>query len=365
MLEKPAKCDSKAKKMSVTDERTRLEILDQPESLRRTIERETEKLQRIAKKIEDKKCSRIFIVGMGSSYSAALMGKTLADRITKIPVEIYRGYELEYQNPVALSSSSCVILISFSGETEDVVSALRFAMKRGAYTVSITGPEDNTLAHEAEDALRIVSKDTKAMIGAHLTQVAMLYLLLGYLAKYRQESTKVNELNSALNALIKRLPAVANEQESQAKQIAEQFKNENLFYVISAGPAYGLAYKLAFTQITENDWLHGVVQYSTEFRHGIVEKMEKDLAVIFLIGSDESQKDIRRELETCNKLKTHVIVWDARDFPTTDEYLAPFYLSIPVDWFVYHLALLRGKLPSSRRYMGSVIPYANMKSLSR
>jgi glucosamine--fructose-6-phosphate aminotransferase (isomerizing) len=350
--------------MSATDERTRLEILDQPDSLRKTVDRELEELQRIAKKIEDKKCCRIFIVGMGSSYSAALMGKTLADRITTMPVEVYRGYEFEYQNPVSLSNPSCVILVSFSGETEDVVSALRFAKKHRAYTVSISGPEDNTLAREADDALRIVSRDTKAMIAAHLTQVALLYLLIGFLANYRQESTKVDELKSSLDILIKRLPAIIAEQEYNARQIAEQFKNESLFYVISGGPAYGVAYKLAMTEITENVWLHGLVQYSTEFRHGIVEKMEAGLPVIFLIGSDESQKDIRREMETCRKLNVKTIIWDSRDFPLTDEYLAPFYLSIPANWFVYHLALLRGKPPSSRRYMGSVIPYANMKSLS-
>lgn len=350
--------------MSGTDERTRLEILDQPDSLRKTVDRELEKLQRIAKKIEDKKCRRIFIVGMGSSYSAALMGKTLADRITTLPVEVFRGYEFEYQNPASLSNPSCVILVSFSGETEDVVSALRFAKRHGAHTVSISGPEDNTLAKEADDALRIVSRDTKAMIAAHLTQVALLYLLLGFLAKHRQESTKVDELKSSLDILIKRLPAIIVEQEDNARQIAEQFKNESLFYVISAGPTYGVAYKLAMTEITENVWLHGVVQYSTEFRHGIVEKMEAGLPVIFLIGSDESQKDIRREMETCRKLKVKTIVWDSKDFPATDEYLAPFYLSVPANWFVYHLALVRGKPPSSRRYMGSVIPYANMKSLS-
>jgi glucosamine--fructose-6-phosphate aminotransferase (isomerizing) len=88
------------------------------------------------------------------------------------------------------------------------------------------------------------------------------------------------------------------------------------------------------------------------------------LPVIFLIGSDKSQVDLRRELDTCRKLGAKTIVWDAKDFPATDEFLAPFYLSIPTSWFVYYLALKRGRKPSGRRYMGSVIPYANMKSLS-
>jgi fructoselysine-6-P-deglycase FrlB-like protein len=350
--------------MSATDERTRLELLDQPDSLRKTIERELERLQRVAKKIQENKCSHIFLVGMGSSYSAALMAKALADRITSIPVDIYRGYEFEFQNPLSLSNQSCVILISLSGETEDVVSALRVAKKRGAYTVSISGPDDNTLANEADEALRIISRDTKAMIAAHLTQVALLYLLLGFLAKYRHESNEVDELKTGLDRLIERLPGVISEQETRTRQIAEQFRNESLFYVISAGPTYGVAYKAAMTELTENAWLHGIIQYSTEFRHGIIEVIEKDLPVIFLIGSDESQKDIRRELETCRTLKAKMIVWDSRDFPPTNKFLAPFYLSVAVNWFVYHLALLRGKLPSTRRYMGTVVPYANMKSLS-
>ena len=350
--------------MSATDERTRLELLDQPDSLRKTIDRELESVQRIAKKIQEKRCSHIFLVGMGSSYSATLMAKTLADRITKIPVDIYRGYEFEFQNPLDLSNQSCVILISLSGETEDVVSALRVAKKRGAYTVSISGPDENTLAKEADDALRIISKDTKAMIAAHLTQVALLYLLLGFLAKYRRESNEVDELKTGLDKLIQQLPTIISEQETSTRQLAEQFRNESLFYVISAGPTYGVAYKAAMTELTENAWLHGIIQYSTEFRHGIIEKMEKDLPVIFLIGSDESQKDIRRELETCRTLKVKTIVWDSKDFPPANEFLAPFYLSVAVNWFVYHLALLRGKPPSSRRYMGTVVPYANMKSLS-
>ena len=348
--------------MRTEDERTRLELLDQPDSLRKTIDRELGHAQRIAKKIQEKRCSHIFLVGMGSSYSATLMAKTLADRITKIPVDLYRGYEFEFQNPIDLSNESCVILVSLSGETEDVVSALRAAKKRRAYTVSISGPDENTLAREADDALRIVSKDTKAMIAAHLTQVALLYLLLGFLAKYRHESDEVDELKAALDKLIQRLPSVISEQETRTRQLAEQFRDENLFYVISAGPTYGVAYKVAMTELTENAWLHGIIQYSTEFRHGIIEKMEEDLPVIFLIGSDESQKDIRRELETCRTLKVKTIVWDSRDFPPTNKFLAPFYLSVAVNWFVYHLALLRGKPPSSRRYMGTLIPYANMKS---
>lgn len=351
--------------MTMDDSRTRLEILDQPESLKKTIAQEDGKLQRIARRIVETHVARLYMVGMGSSYSAALMSLTLARNITTLPVDIYRGYEIEYDEPKGLGKDSCLVAISFSGETEDVVSALRFAKKRGAYTVSISGPEENTIAKEADDAIRIISRDTKAMVAAHLTQVALLYLLLGYVAKYRNESMRVDELRNQLLELADKLHEIIVREEPVCKKLAEQFKGESLFYVIAAGPAYGIAYKLAWTEITENVWLHGLAQYSTEFRHGIVEKIEPGLPMIFLIGSDKSQADVRRELKTCQELKAKTIVWDANDYPATDEFLAPFYLAIPASWFVYYLALARGRLPSERRYMGSVIPYANMKSLGK
>lgn len=351
--------------MTRSDPRTKLEILDQPDSLRHTVDQQHDNIRKIARKIVDKGYEKLYLVGMGSSYSAALMGMIFSRRISSIPVETYRGYELEFDEPVGVGGNCCVVPISFSGETEDVVSALRFAKSRGAYIVSISGPEENTLAREADDAIRIVSKDTKAMVAAHLTQVALLYLLLGYIAKYRDGSSKIDEFRRELDTLIQKLPNVIEEEETKASKLAEEFKDESTFYVISAGPSYGVAYKLAMTELTENVWLHGIVQYSTEFRHGIVEKIEPGLPVIFLIGSDKSQVDLRRELETCRKLGAKTIVWDAKGFPITDEFLAPFYLSIPASWFVYHLALIRGRLPSERRYMGTVVPYANMKSISQ
>jgi glucosamine--fructose-6-phosphate aminotransferase (isomerizing) len=348
-----------------TDERTKLEILDQPDSLRKTIDQEYGKIDSIAKWFVKNNLRMIYIVGMGSSYSAALVAKTFSDSVTSLPVYVYRGYEFEFQEPVGLGRDCCVILLSFSGETEDVVSALRFARAHGAYTVSISGPEENTLAREAHYAISIVSRDTKAMLAAHSTQVVVLYLLLGLIAKYRGESTRVDNLKRELEILIQRLPGIIAEEEEKARRLAEQFKRDSIFYVISAGPNYGLAYKIAMTQMTENAWLHGVVQYSTEFRHGIVEIIEEGLPVIFLIGSDRSQSDVSRELETCQKLKARTIVWDAKDFPKTDEFLTPLYLAVPTQWFVYYLAIARGRLPSDRRHMGSVIPYASMKVLAR
>jgi len=349
----------------MVDERTRLEIFDQPDSISKTLSSEYEKIDGIAQKIVcEYKVERLFLIAMGSSFSAALGGKLLASKITTLPVEVYRGYELEFDTPAQLGKDSCVVAISFSGETEDIVSALKFAKSKGSYVVSLSGPEENTLAKEADDSIRIISRDTKAMVAAYPTQLVLIYLLVGFIAKYKDGVDYVERLKRDIDELIPRLRNIIVQAEPDAEKLAKQFKDEQLFYVISAGPNYGLAYKLAMTELTENAWRHAVVQYSTESRHGIVEKIEKGLPVIFLVGTDNSRVDLLRELDTCIKLGARTIVWDAAEFPSTDPFLAPLYLSIPTEWFVYHLALKNGKMPSERRFMGSVVPYANMKSIA-
>jgi glucosamine--fructose-6-phosphate aminotransferase (isomerizing) len=344
-------------------DRVRTEIFDQPDSIEKTIANVRSKLEDAAKMIAKKK--RVYLVGMGSSYAALLSAKMFAEGTTQVPVEVFRGRELEFDSPLALDRDSCVVVASLSGETKDVVSALRFAKSKGAQTVSVTGPEESTLSREADDTFQIVSKDTKAMVAAYPTQLALFYLLIGLVAKHRDGSPMVHSLEADLDALVPKLRNLIAGEESRAERVAEGLKNQEIIYVLSAGPNYGLAYKLALTELTENAWVHGIAQYTTEFGHGIVERMEKGLPVIFLLGTDNSREDLLRDLKSCKKLGATTIVWDAKDYPPTNPYLTPIYLSVPTEWFVYHLALMRGKDPASRRYMGSSVPYANMKSLSK
>lgn len=350
---------------SEADDRTRVEIFDQPDSIEKTLAREYSKLDHIAKRLVEAGTRRVYLVGMGSSYAAALSAKMFAEGATKLQVEAFRGRELEFDSPLGLDSDSCVVSISYSGETSDVVSALRFAKSRGAHTVSLTGPEESTLSKEAEDSIEIISRDTKAMVAAYPTQLCLMYLLIGLVAKHDDGNPRVDRLKAEIDALVPKLRSLIPAEEEKAEEVAGRFKGMEIAYVLSAGPNYGLAYKLALTELTENAWVHGIAQYTTEFMHGIVEKMERGLPVFFLLGTDSSRGDVDRDMKSCEKLGASTMAWDARDYPATDPYLTPIYLSVPTEWFVYHLAQKRGKDPSSRRYMGSAVPYANMKSLSK
>lgn len=76
----------------------------------------------------------IVITGMGGSALAALLLKTLLKTTTTHPIEVVRGYTL----PAYVNEKTLVIASSYSGNTEETLSALKGALECGAQIGIIT-----------------------------------------------------------------------------------------------------------------------------------------------------------------------------------------------------------------------------------
>ncbi len=72
--------------------------------------------------------SNIVVTGMGGSALAALLAKVLLNKELAIPFDIIRGYDL----PQYVSENTLVIASSYSGNTEETLSALEQATAKGA-----------------------------------------------------------------------------------------------------------------------------------------------------------------------------------------------------------------------------------------
>lgn len=77
---------------------------------------------------DDRQLENLVITGMGGSALAALLLKTLLKDDLAVPLEIVRGYDL----PAYVGSTTLVIASSYSGNTEETVSALAQARQKGA-----------------------------------------------------------------------------------------------------------------------------------------------------------------------------------------------------------------------------------------
>ncbi len=78
----------------------------------------------------------IKIVGCGTSFNAAMVGKYIMEEFAKIPTTLELASEYRY-SPGA-KESPLVILVSQSGETADTLAAAREARRRGCHTLGVT-----------------------------------------------------------------------------------------------------------------------------------------------------------------------------------------------------------------------------------
>ena len=102
------------------------EMMEQPDSLRKTFESEMSKLNDVSKLVS--KVDKVYLIGCGSSISTCY---TIRDAIrmssTNINIEVFTGYEFFYNKKLTKNENSIAIFASQSGETADTLASLRKA----------------------------------------------------------------------------------------------------------------------------------------------------------------------------------------------------------------------------------------------
>lgn len=327
------------------------EMMEQPESLEKTFESELPKMDEISELIGD--VEKVYLIGCGSSISTCY---SVRDAIrmssTNINIEVYTGYEFYYNKKLVENENSIAIFTSQSGETADTLASLRRANEYGIHTVSISNEPESSMIKEAKTPIITRCETETAILGTktYITQMASLYRILFKASDYENKNELLAELADMPKMLEKLLVAC----EEENKQLAEKYKDEDIFYCLGSGPNFGLAYKLAMTMLMEGAIKHACPEYSAEFRHGLIERAEKDVPIIFIRSDLESDEITQKAIDFCENLEAKSIIFDLKDYASVDKLLAPFILVIPLEWFVYYLAHFNDEDPGATRHIGKV-----------
>ena len=327
------------------------EMMEQPEALKKTFESEMSAMKEVSKKIEE--ADKVYLIGCGSSISTCY---SVRDAIrmssTNIDIEVYVGYEFYYNKKLVEGENSIAVFTSQSGETADTLAALRKANELGIHTVSISNEPESSMIKEAKTPIVTRGETETAILGTktYITQLACLYQILFAASDYENKTELLAELADMPKMLEKLLLLC----EDDNKELAEKFKDEDIFYCLGAGPNFGLAYKLAMTMLMEGAIKHACPEYSAEFRHGLIERAEKDVPVIILRSDFEADEITQKAIDFCENLEAKTIIYDLGDYASVDKLLSPFILVIPLEWFVYYLAHFNGEDPGATRHIGKV-----------
>jgi fructoselysine-6-P-deglycase FrlB-like protein len=191
--------------------------------------------------------------------------------------------------------------------------------------------------------------------------LAISYLLSAYIMRARGESVvTAEEIIAELSRLPQKIATVIEQTRDKARALAAECTDASVFYVLGAGPLYGLAYKLSLSVIIENLWLDAVPVNAGEFYHGPIEIVSPDLAaqdqrvILHLVGADASRTVSEQAIAFCRQKGARQLIFDVKDYPEFGELFAPFALFVPTEWLIMYMAAQKDHDVDERRYMGKI-----------
>lgn len=122
---------------------------------------------------------RIYFYGIGGSGATAKIAHHLFLKAGILNYVYEDGY-MQAVSAALLTKRDVVLGISHSGETKDIVEAIRIAKEKGATTIAITGNKDSAIASEADINLFTFSNEVPIygdFMEARISQVFIIDLL--------------------------------------------------------------------------------------------------------------------------------------------------------------------------------------------
>ncbi|HIE12211.1 MAG TPA: glutamine--fructose-6-phosphate transaminase (isomerizing) [Desulfotomaculum sp.] len=303
-----------------------------------------------------KSCKRLFVTACGTAYHAGLIGKTLIERLARLPVEVEIASEFRYREPL-IGPGDVLVVISQSGETADTLAAMRGARAKGAAAIAITNVVGSSVAREADEVLHTWAGPEIAVAStkAYVAQVLVLTLFAVYLAKERR--TVPPELSKELISEIPRLPEYAAEmlaREDEIAALAAAHKGEEHTFFIGRGLDWAVACEGAL-KLKEISYIHAEAYAAGELKHGTLALVTEGVPVIALATQPALYEKMLSNIKEVKARGARVMavttetagniaqVADAVvSLPPVHPLLAPAIAVIPLQLFAYHAAVARG-----------------------
>lgn len=299
-----------------------------------------------AREIARRGISRVFGMGGGASLSSMMAMEYALTRYSGVGVRALNAWEVLSQ--VGDLKGTAVVATSYSGQTPEVVEAVRKARADGAFIMAVTETATNPLADLADVVVPIQSK------AVYTSPVTVAYLLCAHLLLERGESVETaRRLMADLHAFPKTAAALLPRFSADAQALAGPLADQ--YYVIAGGPQYGLGYKVGLSVIIENLWTNGAVIHAGEFYHGPIEIVQPDRPTfVCLLGEDPSRTASENVVRFLARQGAPHLVFDSRTYGTFSDLMAPFPLFMATELWVMWMAATAGHDVDERRYMGKL-----------
>lgn len=318
------------------------QIHSQADAIASVIERERAHCAALAERLRSRR--RIYIVGIGTSWHAALAGAS----ILRSGPEAFAVNSFEFcTDTPPVGADDAVIILSHRGTKQASFDALDAARERGALTIVVASTEPGPRITAADELIHTIPPETSAAYTvSYTTALSALAMLDAALAGEPDALDSFPEL-------VRR----ALETEPEAQRVVEREAERRRFVFAGWGAERATAYEAAL-KIKETSRASCEGFQIEQLLHGPFCEMDADCLLTLIVSHTPDRGravDLARAAQALG-----APVWaicpgqsdalaeagaDVLQIPAGPPRLRPILSVIPLQLFTYHLALARGTQP--------------------
>lgn len=299
--------------------------------------------------------NRLQIVGCGSAYYAAQVGRYLLEEYAGLPTDVELASEYRYKTNIP-DPQSAVLAVTQSGETADTLASIRKAKEAKLLTLGIVNVVGSTIARDTDAGVynhagqEVAVASTKAFI-SQLTVFVLLSVLIGRERGMTQEKGQeiiraVEELPEVLAKMLKNTGDI--------QKIAEKYaKNRDAIFI---GRKFHtpIAYEGAL-KLKEVSYIHAEAYAGGELKHGPIAMLDEDFPVIALVPQDDVYEKMISNVAEVKARKAPVLAFategdihineladDVIFLPKVHPIVHPIVTTVYLHLFSYYVGVAKG-----------------------
>ena len=317
------------------------EITEQKYTIRTAIEQDHELIAKVTAAI--KNAHGVFFVGCGTSYHACVSASYIFAHVAKRHVNVVLASEFRNHENF-LKKETLVVAVSQSGETADLLDAVKTAKAHGCKTIAIVNVMGSTLTRLCDTSVMMNSGPEICVLStkSYTSQLALL-LLFAYSSAGRLEDGKKIILEAC-----KHVDKVIDDSLEKLKPLAEKLHKQHDFFLIGRDLAYPSALEGALN-IKEVSYIHAEGFAGAELKHGTIALIEKGVPCIAIVTKSTEKMILSNAMEV--KARGGFIIGIGNEPNEVFDYFIqvpaasdadPILMILPIQILAYHLALARG-----------------------
>lgn len=342
------------------------EIHEQPAALRATLKDRLAldgavSLDLAGQGLDLRGVERIVIAACGTAYHAGLVGKSVIERLARVPVEVAVASEYRYSDPVG-DGKTLVIAVSQSGETIDTLAAVEAARGFGGRVLAVTNTRGSLITREADAVLLTHAGPEVAVAStkAFTTQVAVMQMFALELARVRGmlPEERLLELGRSLRLVPEKveetLAALEGEYAERLAEAVEVFEDARCALFLGRGEAFPIALEGSL-KMKEISYVPAEGYPAGEMKHGPIALVDERCPVVAVLGEGVVREKTLSNVDQTSARGANVICVARSDdadakrlsrvvlpVPEAGGLIAPIVDSVPLQLLAYGVATSRG-----------------------